>query len=75
MTPTPVAGAVVCPLCQTEAPQAIQEVLARGGHWECPRCQQNWSERRMRTVAAYTAWGRAQSAATTARSGTTGHAA
>jgi len=74
MTPTPgtAPAAVICPLCHIEAPFAIGESLASGGYWRCPRCQQNWSARRLRTVATYADWCRASTAGMIARTGATG---
>jgi hypothetical protein len=55
-TPSVTPAAVTCPQCQTQAPPAIEGVLASGGDWSCPRCHQNWSARRLQTVAAYARW-------------------
>jgi hypothetical protein len=46
-----------CPLCHTtDANMTVNGLNA--GNWRCRVCDQNWSPRRLATVAAYTEWSR-----------------
>lgn len=47
---------VLCPLCHTMSPTLADQALATADDWRCVRCGQQWSARRLATVAAYAAW-------------------
>jgi hypothetical protein len=47
-----------CPLCHTTDAYMTITALNAGADWRCRVCHQNWSARRLATVAAYTAWSR-----------------
>lgn len=47
-----------CPLCHTTDATTTIGALDAGGSWRCRTCHQNWSARRLATVAAYAAWSR-----------------
>lgn len=48
----------ICPLCHTTDAIATMSAIDAGGSWRCGICHQNWSARRLATVAAYAAWSR-----------------
>ena len=48
-------GTAACPLCHTGISRA-----SAGFPWQCRRCGQRWSPRRLATVAAYEAWANAR---------------
>jgi len=60
--PDPVADEALrlatCPLCHTTDPITTIGALDAGGDWRCRKCHQNWSARRLATVAAYASWSR-----------------
>jgi hypothetical protein len=60
--PAPVTDAAfllaTCPLCHTTDANMTVSVVNAGGNWRCRVCHQNWSARRLETVAAYTEWSR-----------------
>ena len=45
------AGRAACPVCHTTTSSARAQFP-----WQCGRCGQRWSARRVATVAAYAAW-------------------
>lgn len=52
------APPVACPSCHTARQGATDEVAAPGAYWLCERCGQQWTARRLATVAEYEAWDR-----------------
>jgi transposase-like protein len=57
MTPNvPSVPIAACPLCHTMSTRLSDESFASGGEWRCATCGQNWTARRLATVAAYAAW-------------------
>jgi len=57
MTPDLLAPPVVrCPLCDTPSAATPDDARADDGYWQCVTCGQNWTDRRLATVAAYAAW-------------------
>lgn len=52
-----VSGVATCPLCHTDHPYGTDAIPGSSG-WRCTRCGQQWSARRLATVAAYNEWAR-----------------
>jgi hypothetical protein len=52
----PTVPTAACPLCHTPSEGLCDEQFAAGGDWRCQTCGQNWTARRLETVAAYAAW-------------------
>jgi predicted Zn finger-like uncharacterized protein len=50
----------VCPTCHTADATITTQSLADGESWRCGRCQQNWTQQRLATAAAYEAWAAAR---------------
>lgn len=49
-------GFATCPSCRTTDAAMTYDALGKGADWQCARCGQKWSARRMATVAAYAEW-------------------
>jgi ribosomal protein L37AE/L43A len=55
MTQTsPVPATTTCPLCHTRSLTA--DALTAEESWQCQRCSQLWTGRRVANVEAYAAW-------------------
>lgn len=62
-----VEGHATCPLCHTTNMALSNAAVAAGEGWRCARCCQQWTARRLATVAAYAASSLDRAAAAAAR--------